>query len=133
MHLNCIRGLGSKEPEKTGGFWGHFEVRAHALEAGTFVVSGCAVSNEMDVATEFPYKDEMNLGYANGGSEVVAPHGIAMAGPIYGEALIYAEIVAWMIKATKAIIDPVGHYAPPSVVYATGDRDNTALNETAVR
>ena len=26
-----------EEPEQAGGFWGHFEVRAHALEAGAFV------------------------------------------------------------------------------------------------
>ncbi len=105
-----------EEPEKVGGFWGHFEVRAHALEAGAFVVSGCAVLNEMDVAAEFPYKDKMNIGYANGGSEVVAPLGIALAGPIYGEALIYAEIEAWMIKATNAIIDTMGHYARPDIL-----------------
>ena len=58
----------------------------------------------------------MNIGYANGGSEVVAPLGIALAGPIYGEALIYAEIEAWMIKATKAIIDTMGHYARPDIL-----------------
>jgi hypothetical protein len=64
-----------EEPEHTGAFWGHFEVRAHALEAGAFVVSGCAVLNEVDVSAEFPYKGRMNIGYANGGSEVVAPRG----------------------------------------------------------
>ena len=103
-----------EEPEHTGGFWGHFEVRAHALEAGAFVVSGCAVLHEADVADEFPYKGKMNIGYANGGSEVVAPLGIALAGPVYGEALVYAELEAWMIKATKAIVDTMGHYARPT-------------------
>jgi nitrilase len=105
-----------QEPEQAGGFWGHFEVRAHALEAGAFVVSGCAVLHEADVADEFPYKGKMNIGYANGGSEVVAPLGIALAGPVYGEALVYAELEAWMIKATKAIVDTMGHYARPDVL-----------------
>ena len=59
-----------EEPERAGGFWGHFEVRAHALEAGAFVVSGCAVLNEADVAADFPYKGRMNTAYAHGGSEV---------------------------------------------------------------
>ena len=45
-----------EEPEQAGGFWGHFEVCAHALEAGAFVVSGCAVLNEADVSAEFPSK-----------------------------------------------------------------------------
>jgi predicted amidohydrolase len=105
-----------EEPEKMGCFWGHFEVRAHAFEAGAFVVSGCAVLNEADVHPEFPYKGKMNIGYANGGSEVIAPLGIALAGPTYGEALVYAELESWMIKATKAIVDTMGHYARPDVL-----------------
>ena len=91
-------------------------MRAHALEAGAFVVSGCAVLNDVDVAAEFPYKGRMNIGYAHGGSEVVAPLGIALAGLVYGEALVYAELEAWMIKATKAIVDTMGHYARPDVL-----------------
>jgi hypothetical protein len=42
---------------------------------------------------------------------VIAPLGIALAGPTYGEAIVYAELEAWMIKATKAIVDTMGHYA----------------------
>ena len=105
-----------EEPERAGGFWGHFEVRAHAFEAGAFVVSGCGVLNEADVPADFPYKGRMNIGYAHGGSEVVAPLGVALAGPVYGESIVYAELEAWMIKATKAIIDTMGHYARPDVL-----------------
>lgn len=105
-----------EEPEKAGGFWGHFEVRAHAFEAGAFVLSGCAVLNEDDVHDEFPYKGNMNIAYAHGGSEVIAPLGIALGGPAYGEAMVYAELEAWMIKATKAIVDTMGHYARPDVL-----------------
>lgn len=105
-----------EESEKAGCFWGHFEVRAHAFEAGAFVVSGCGLQHEADVHEDFPYKGKMNIGYANGGSEVIAPLGIALAGPIYGEAMVYAELEAWMIKATKAIVDTMGHYARPDVL-----------------
>jgi nitrilase len=104
-----------EEPEHAGGS-GATSRCAHALEAGAFVVSGCAVLHDADVAAEFPYKGKMNIGYANGGSEVVAPLGIALAGPVYGEALVYAELEAWMIKATKAIADTMGHYARPDVL-----------------
>jgi hypothetical protein len=107
---------GLEEPEKAGDFWGHFEVRMDALEAGAFVLSGCAVLSEADVSAEFPYKGRMNIGYANGRSEDVAPLGIALAGAVYGEALDYAALEAWMIKATKAIIDTMGHYARPDVL-----------------
>src|SRR5512134_571302 len=58
----------------------------------------------------------MNISYAHGGSEVVAPLGIALAGPVYGEVLVYAELEAGMIKATKAIVDTMGHYARPDVL-----------------
>ena len=112
-----------EEPEKMGCFWGHFEVRAHAFEAGAFVVSACANVNEADIAGDFPYKGKMNIGYANGGSEVVAPLGIALAGPTYGEAIVYAELEAWMIKATKSIVDTMGHYARPDVLRLLMRRD----------
>jgi predicted amidohydrolase len=112
-----------EEPEKMGCFWGHFEVRAHAFEAGAFVVSACAAIDEADIAADFPYKGKMNIGYANGGSEVVAPLGIALAGPTYGEAMVYAECEAWMIKATKAIVDTMGHYARPDVLRLLMRRD----------
>jgi nitrilase len=105
-----------EEPERAGCFWGHFEVRAHAFEAGAFVVSACAAINDDDVSANFPYKGKMNIGYANGGSEVIAPLGIALAGPTCGEAMVYAELEAWMIKATKAIVDTMGHYARPDVL-----------------
>jgi predicted amidohydrolase len=105
-----------EEPEQAGCFWGHFEVRAHAFEAGAFVVSGCTMLNDADVAADFPYKGKMNIAYANGGSEIIAPLGIALAGPAYGEAIVYGELEAWMIKATKAIVDTMGHYARPDVL-----------------
>ncbi|MFO1375910.1 MAG: carbon-nitrogen hydrolase family protein [Steroidobacteraceae bacterium] len=105
-----------EEPEKSGGFWGHFEVRAHAMEAGAFVLSGCGVIREDDIPGDFPYKGRMNTGYANGGSEVITPLGVPLAGPVYGESMIYAELEAWMIKATKAIVDTLGHYARPDVL-----------------
>jgi len=113
-----------EEPEKMGCFWGHFEVRAHAFEAGAFVVSACATLNDDDIAPQFPHKGQMNIGYANGGSEAIAPLGIALAGPTYGEAIVYAELEAWMIKATKAIVDTMGHYARPDVLRLLMRREN---------
>jgi predicted amidohydrolase len=122
-----------EEPEKMGCFWGHFEVRAHAFEAGAFVVSACAAINDDDVAADFPYKGRMNIGYANGGSEVVAPLGIALAGPTYGEAMVYAELEAWMIKATKAIVDTMGHYARPDVLRLLVRREQGWMQAGAAR
>jgi len=58
----------------------------------------------------------MNIGYAKGGSSVIAPLGIPLAGPVEGPAIVRAELQAWMIKAWKAIIDTNGHYARPDLV-----------------
>lgn len=105
-----------EEPDTEGAFWGHASVRAHALEAGAFVVSACGYLDEADVADDFPYKGSMNTGYAHGGSSIVAPLGIPVAGPDFGSTIVYADCHAWMKKAWNAIIDTVGHYARPDVL-----------------
>jgi hypothetical protein len=91
-------------------------VRAHALEAGAFVLSACGQIDEGDIPDDFPHKGKMNIGYAKGGSSVIAPLGIPLAGPIEGPAIVRTELQAWMIKAWKAIIDTNGHYARPDLV-----------------
>ena len=58
----------------------------------------------------------MNIGYAKGGSSIIAPLGIALVGPVEGPAILRAELQAWMIKAWKAIIDTNGHYARPDLL-----------------
>jgi nitrilase len=63
-------------------FWGHASVRAHALEAGAFVLSACGITDESDIPDEFPHKGRMNIRYARGGSSVIAPLGIPLAGPL---------------------------------------------------
>jgi predicted amidohydrolase len=105
-----------EEPDLEGAFWGHASVRAHALEAGAFVLSACGYLDEADVADDFPYKGKMNVGYAHGGSSVIAPLGIPLDGPAYGSTILYVECQAWMKKAWNAIIDTVGHYARPDVL-----------------
>jgi len=97
-------------------FWGHASVRAHALEAGAFVVSACGIIDDGDIPDDFPYKGKMNIRYARGGSSIIAPLGIPLAGPAEGPQILYGELQAWMIKAWKAIIDTAGHYSRPDLV-----------------
>ena len=97
-------------------FWGHASVRAHALEAGAFVLSACGVIEESDIPDSFPHKGKMNIGYARGGSSIIAPLGIPLAGPVEGSEIIYSSLEAWMIKAWKSIIDTAGHYSRPDIV-----------------
>jgi nitrilase len=97
-------------------FWGHASVRAHALEAGAFVLSACGIIDESDIPDEFPHKGRMNIRYARGGSSIIAPLGIPLAGPSEGPQIVYADLEAWMIKAWKSIVDTAGHYSRPDLV-----------------
>jgi nitrilase len=53
-----------QEPDTSGFFWGHAATRAHAIEAGAFVVCACGVHAEEDVLDDFPYKGRMNTAAA---------------------------------------------------------------------
>jgi nitrilase len=97
-------------------FWGHSSIRAHALEAGAFVACACGYIDDSDIPDDFPHKADMNIRYARGGSSIIAPLGIPLAGPVEGSTILYAEAQAWMIKAFKSIADTLGHYARPDVV-----------------
>jgi predicted amidohydrolase len=106
-----------EEPDLEGqSFWGHTSTRTHALEAGCFVLSACGYMQANDLPGGFPLKETVNLDYAHGGSQIVAPLGIPLVGPISGDTIIYADCKADMIKVWKAVIDTVGHYARPDIV-----------------
>lgn len=105
-----------QEWDMSGHFWGHFVTRAHAFEGGCFVCSASGYLDENEIPADFPYRSKMNVSWARGGSQVVSPLGIPLAGPKEGSQLIYADCHAWMIKAVKAIVDTVGHYSRPDAV-----------------
>jgi len=97
-------------------FWGHTLTRAHAMEAGCFVLSACGYMTANDIPADFPLRDTVNIDYAKGGSQIVGPLGIPLVPPTTGDTILYAECHADMIKVWKAIIDTVGHYARPDIL-----------------
>jgi nitrilase len=106
-----------EEPDTEGNFWGHSAVRQHALEAGAFVLNACGYITDKEIPKDFPLRDNMNFGYAIGGSSIIAPLGIPLQGEVYNEEkILYADCEANMIKVWKTIIDTVGHYSRPDVV-----------------
>jgi nitrilase len=80
------------------------------------VVSACGITDESDIPDSFPHKGKMNIRYARGGSSIIAPLGIPLAGPVEGPQVVYGNLEAWMIKAWKSIIDTAGHYSRPDIV-----------------
>ena len=113
--LHCGPKLEEADADGTS-FWGHTLTRAHALEAGAFVLSACGYITPADIPADFPLRATLNVDYARGGSQIVAPLGIPLVPPTLGDTILYAECRADMIKVWKAIIDTVGHYARPDIV-----------------
>lgn len=92
-------------------FWGYASSRAHAFEAGAFVMTSCGIMDESALPSGFALRDSLNIDYAKGGSAVYAPIGMPLAPPTLGDTIVYADCPAAMIKIAKAIIDTRGHYA----------------------
>lgn len=116
-------------------FWGYSSCRAHAFEAGAFVLASCGYITDEDIPGDFPLRETLNIEYARGGSAVYAPIGIPLEAPRAGDTIVYAVCPADLIKISKAIIDTVGHYARPdllSLQYHGGDKVDPSLARRAV-
>ena len=106
-----------EEADTTGQFfWGHTSTRAHALEAGCFVLSACGYITKSDLGADFPLMDTVNVDYAHGGSQIVTPLGFPLVPPTSGDTVLYADCQADMIKVWKALLDTMGHYSRPDIV-----------------
>ena len=112
-----IEGPRMHEPDNVGNeFFGFPLARAHALEAGCFVLLACGYYTMEDFPEDFPLRDQIFLDDFRGGSCVFAPGGMQLTESTYGDTILYADCAADMIKINKAIIDTGGHYGRPDVV-----------------
>jgi nitrilase len=90
-------------------------IRQHAIENGVFVVSSSWYLNPDDVPSDL--RDEMKYNLAVGGSCVVSPSGLFVAGPTFGEeTIVWAEIDMDERELAKAYLDGVGHYSRPDLL-----------------
>lgn len=103
--------------DDTGGFFpGYASTRAHAVESGCFVICALSYLDEKDIPSDFPMRQSLNIEYARGGSMIISPAGVPIAGPIYGDTIIHANCPAKMIKLAKAVIDTNGSYSRKDIL-----------------
>ena len=101
MSLTAPRAL-SRFDATAESFWGYSSCRAHAFEAGAFVLASCGYITDADFPADFPLRDTLNIDYARGGSAVYAPIGIPLTAPTPGDAIVYAVCPAELVKVAKA-------------------------------
>ncbi len=97
-------------------------MRHIALEGRCFVLTACQVLRK----NEFPPDVRVSLGEApdtllmRGGSAIVSPLGVVLAGPHFGsETILTADLDLGDIGRGKFDFDVVGHYARPDVFQLT--------------
>lgn len=96
-----------------------FSLRHHAFEAQAFVISACGFLDRGAVPAEFPLRDHLPDG-VDGGSQIVNPQGMVIAGPLRGiEGILTAEIDLREVARAKAWLDGAGHYARAEVLRLT--------------
>ena len=94
--------------------------RHYAFEGRCFVVAAGAIMHARDLPAELAPTPELaaepNALVLRGGSVIIGPNGIVLAGPVYDEELILtAEIDLARITEEKLTLDVAGHYARPDV------------------
>jgi predicted amidohydrolase len=97
--------------------WQHTMIHI-ALEGRCFVLSACQYSQEKDYPPGHAVADENDRNPENvmvaGGSVIVSPLGVVLAGPLYNkEDVLTAELDIDDCVRGKFDLDVVGHYARP--------------------
>ena len=103
--------------------------RERAFSGQCYVLSANNLLRMEDIPDDFPFRDSMTyggpgqeqfVGWACGGSHIVAPTSEYMVAPTFDiETIIYAELQAKYIKVVKSVFDSLGHYARWDLVNLT--------------
>ncbi|MEE9273917.1 MAG: carbon-nitrogen hydrolase family protein [bacterium] len=103
--------------------------RERAFTGQCYVLSANNLLRMDDIPDDFPFKDKMTyggpgqgdfVGWACGGSHIVAPTSEYMVSPTFDEeTIIYADLQAKYIKVVKSVFDSLGHYARWDLVSLT--------------
>jgi len=104
--------------------------RERAFAGQCFVLSANNILRLDEVPDDFPFKDTMTysgpgqgdfVGWACGGSHIVAPTSEYMVPPTFDdEVILYADLQAKYIKVVKSVFDALGHYTRWDLVSLNG-------------
>lgn len=108
--------------------------RHQAVEGGSFVLKASNVVGESqrELLCDTEEREEM-LSKGGGWSEIIAPNGQVVGGPLEGETkdIAYAQVNLNNRIPVKGAFNAVGHYTRPDVVNVTLDRrPNPPVNHT---
>ena len=93
-----------------------------ARESRAFVVAPSHFQRATSYPDDFPLREELEgreiIG--RGGSAVLGPDGVYLAGPLYDEeGILYAELDPARLYEERQRFDPAGHYHRPDVLGLT--------------
>ena len=108
--------LGVKSAKVTAGTCDiESAMRQHAIENQVFVISSSWYLRPEDIPPEL--KDIMKFNLAIGGSFVINPAGLTIAGPVFEcETIVHAEIDLSERELAKVYLDGLGHYSRPDLL-----------------
>lgn len=112
----------SEEPRGSGPI--HVSGRQFALDATCYVLNVAGKYDSSLINSSFPDKDKLHW-FPQGGSSIIAPSGMVLAGPIYEEDILYYDCTASNIIAQKGIVDGPGYNSRPDLVQIVFNRCNT--------
>ena len=94
--------------------------RHYAFEGRCFVIACGAIMTARDLPDEFepaePFKQDPGAFVLNGGSAIIAPDGMLLAGPVYEkEVILTADLDISRIAEESLTLDVTGHYSRPDI------------------
>jgi nitrilase len=110
-------------------------MRHIALEGRCFVLSSNQFARRRDYPNDYPsdFPADPNAIVTRGGSCIVNPLGVVIAGPVYDEeAILTADLDLNDVIRGKFDLDTVGHYARPDIFELVVNERQTVSVRTAV-
>jgi len=94
--------------------------RHYAFEGRSFVIASGAIMRASELPRELEpteqFKENADALVLRGGSAIIAPDGMVLAGPVYDEeAIVTAELDLARIKEESLTLDVTGHYSRPDI------------------